>query len=132
VVAGGRYQVYCWNAFRDLKEFFVELPSLYKAERNIFEQCFERQSATLQDFLTEITVWDLLQDANANSASLTQFMKRFFGHFNAFRVLKYLNFAHERGYDRVDIEQAIEDLFKELCYPIGMTNQENLEFLRQL
>ena len=73
----------------------------------------------------------MLEEVNANCASLAQFRKRFFDRFNAFRVLKYLNFVHEGEYRKVDVRLAAEALFRELAYPWVDDCRENLEFLRK-
>ena len=132
VAEGGDYWVFDFAAFRALYCFFKELPKLYQADLEKCEKYIACQAVELQAFLTEINGIGLIQDANANCASLHQFIRRFFVHFNAFRVLKYLNFVHETHYQKVKIQKAVSDLFQELHFPIGKNNRENLEFLRRL
>ena len=61
----------------------------------------------------------VLAEINANCASVEQFMKRFFDNFNAFRVLKYLNFVHESCYSKIDILSAANKLLAELNLPVA-------------
>ena len=61
---------------------------------------FEFLTKTLnvpESFLNDIA------DCNANSASLAAFQKRFFQHFNAFMIIKYLNFVHPDPFPLVKI-----------------------------
>ena len=128
----GVYRVYHFAAFRDLKCFFEGLSTLYQASQKVCESYFAAQTDELQAFLADINGLDLVRDANANSASQLQFVKRFFIHFNAFRVLKYLNFVHERSYQKVDIKVAVQDLFKALELPDQKDNQACLACLRHV
>ena len=50
--------------------------------------------SSLVDFLQMTGFIDEVADCNRNSASLATFQKRFFQHFNAFRIIKYLNYSH--------------------------------------
>lgn len=56
----------------------------------------------------------------------------FFDHFNAFRVLKYLNYVHEGLYLKTDISQAVDALFLESGYPLADCDEGRLTFLRNL
>ncbi|MDE7374489.1 MAG: hypothetical protein K2M86_04075 [Odoribacter sp.] len=127
---GGAFPVYDFAAFRELKRFFSGLPVSYKANRAKCEDYFQQLPAGIRSFLAETDGLGLLEEVNANCASLAQFRKRFFDRFNAFRVLKYLNFVHEGEYRKVDICFAAEALFRELTYPWVDDCRENLEFLR--
>ncbi len=126
----GEFEVYNFGAFRDLKCFFSGLSALYKAGRERSEDYFFRQPRGVCSFWTEMDGPDFLAEVNANCASLPQFVKRFFVHFNAFRVLKYLNFVHENEYQKVPVQSAAEALFRELKYPRAAGCREYLDFLR--
>ena len=128
---GGAFPVYDFAAFRALRHFFSGLPVLYKADRAKCEAYFLKLPSGIRSFLAETDGLGLLEEVNANCASLAQFRKRFFDRFNAFRVLKYLNFVHEGEYRKVDVRLAAEALFRELAYPWVDDCRENLEFLRK-
>lgn len=74
----------------------------------------------------------MIAEANANCASCQQFIKRFFDHFNAFRVLKYLNYIHENQYSKMDVADESYQLFQVMGYPWADNLMENLEFLRNV
>ncbi|MEI3154882.1 MAG: glycosyltransferase family A protein [Odoribacter sp.] len=127
---GGNFPVYHWGAFRDLKYFFKGIFNLYKVETPCIQNYFAIQAPGIQQFLMEIDGAGLIGEANANSASPTQFLRRFFDHFNAFRVLKYLNYVHGSFYQKIEITEAVKDLFEELQYPYTGLLDRELDFLR--
>lgn len=128
----GVFPVYRFAAFRDLKSFFSGLAGLYQAGNDGCEAYFAGQARGLRLFLTAMDAAALVAEANANCASLPQFIRRFFGHFNAFRVLKYLNFVHEEIYQKADVRLEVEELFRELHYPLALEAEEKLRLLRNL
>lgn len=128
----GHYPVYHWEAFLDLKQFFGGVSSLYKADEEAVSVYFQQQATGLQNFLAAIDGKALFAEVNANCASVHQFLRRFFEHFNAFRVLKYLNYVHEEMYTKMDISQAIALLFNASGYPLADRDRDNLELLRNL
>lgn len=128
----GDYPVYNFEAFRALKVFFAGLPCLYKADKVAVSAYFDRQTTGVKAFLAEMDGVDRVAEVNANCASPAQFSKRFFDYFNAFRVLKYLNYVHEGFYSKTDISEAVEVLFAGSGYPFSASDFENLEYLRYL
>lgn len=128
---GGEYPVYHFDAFRELKLFFSGISGLYKAKESVVNDYFAVQSSGIQGFLAEVDGLGLVAEANANCASVSQFIRRFYDHFNAFRVLKYLNYVHKETYQKTDILQAIEMLFQEMGYPYSSSAMKNLDFLRR-
>lgn len=126
------YSVYCWEAFVDLKRFFSELENMYKADSKAIKECLNRQAEGFRYFWEYIDGMALLEEVNANCASLFQFKRRFFDRFNAFRVLKYLNFVHEQLYVKRDIALVTDQMFAALNYPLLPTLQQKLEYLRHL
>ncbi len=127
---GGIYPVYHFEAFRQLKGFFSDIICCYKADGQVIHKYIGRQPVGLKNFLEEIKGVELLQEVNANCASGKQFLKRFYDHFNAFRVLKYLNYVHEGVFQKTDVIQEL----RALCAELGMPYREEpvalLEFLR--
>lgn len=132
VAEGGRYLVYNLQAFRDLKVFFQEIPALYKADEMTLQACFARQTEVLRRFLSLMEAVAMFAEINANCASEEQFVKRFFDNFNAFRVLKYLNYVHENHFPKQEIREAITELLLELGLPVREDLTGILQFLRTL
>lgn len=117
----GCWKTYHFGAFRLLKPFFDSLEELYGAENPKIESFIHRQPEGLRDFLSDHDMSAVIREVNDNCASLYQFRKRFFDYFNAFRVLKYLNYVHPAYFVKQDIEEAACCLLKE----IGIESEES-------
>ena len=72
-----------------------------------------------------------IAEINANCASLYQFKRRFFDYFNAFRVLKFLNYIHESALEKNDVSVAVRMLFSALDFPCEQEDVKNLLFFRE-
>lgn len=131
VEQGGSFRVYHWEAFRELKCFFDGLPALFGAGTEKTRAYFAGQTPALAEYLTQNGGVEMVSEANGNCASEEQFVKRFFHHFDAFRVLKYLNYVHERVLTKMEIDEAVKGLLPELGLPADRDCMENLQLLRQ-
>lgn len=110
----GSWKTYHFGAFRLLKPFFDSLEELYGAEDPKIESFIHKQPEGLRNFLWDHGMGAVIREVNDNCASLYQFRKRFFDHFNAFRVLKYLNYVHPVYFEKQDIEEAACCLLNEI------------------
>ncbi len=128
---GGGYKVYCFEAFEALRRFFVGLPSLYQSDECEVNAYFNRQPDGLRHFLEVSGGMELWREVNANSGAAEQFIKRFFDRFNAFRVLKYLNYVHDGFYVKADVVEAVQSLFVALDWPCAGSPEEYLQWLRK-
>lgn len=128
----GQFRVYHPQAFRDLKCFFQGIATLYKADEARVSGYFQSQTKDIRHFLAQINGVAVLAEINANCASVEQFVKRFFDNFNAFRVLKYLNYVHESSYPKTDILSAANKLLTILDLPVADSLEDALEIFRKL
>ena len=101
-------KVYSPDAFVLLKQLFEMKDAFYL--RNNQEVCdmLTALHPSLQHFLQEILFMEDIADCNGNSASLAAFQKRFFHHFNAFRIIKYLNAVHPDPFPLEKITSVID------------------------
>ncbi|MFA6701617.1 MAG: glycosyltransferase [Dysgonamonadaceae bacterium] len=86
--------VYSVDSFMALKSLFDVKDSFFKQNEEFIQSMISQLHPLIKDFLVETIFIEEINDCNANSATLTTFQKRFFHHFNAFKVIKYLNYAH--------------------------------------
>lgn len=128
----GVFPVYSFEAFRILKAFFSGIHLLYKAGPKTIEDYFSRQDKSLQAYLVSLGAEAMIAEVNANCASLHQFRRRCFEHFNALRVLQFLNFIHESCLQRQEITAVVRELFQELGFTPGSCVASDLFFLRKL
>ncbi|MDE7073706.1 MAG: hypothetical protein K2O69_01420 [Odoribacter sp.] len=132
VEEGGSFPVYHPQAFRDLRRFFAEVPDFYGMGEPAVCACFAAQSEALRAYLKETDVYAIVKEVQENCASGKQFARRFFDNFNAFRVLKFLNYTHEHFYVKIEIEEAVAVLLSWLGVAPAATDVENLEILANL
>ncbi|PWD99946.1 glycosyltransferase [Marinilabilia rubra] len=93
-------------AFDDLKHFFSKAPELAELDIPDFENWTYDLTGPLRSFLLNSGFEKEIEIIRKNSNSKKTFLKRFFGSFNAFKVVKYLNYAHEHFYAKSELFEA--------------------------
>ncbi|MEL7589207.1 MAG: glycosyltransferase family 2 protein [Prolixibacteraceae bacterium] len=101
-------QTYNFRSFADLKNFFDLATFLYPVDR--YDPEAWGISEPVSRFLENDHFGEALHQIRQNSSSPGAFAKRFFQYFNAFKVLKFLNFTHTRFYEYQDLYLAWSDL----------------------
>lgn len=100
-------KAYNFNAFIDLKTFFDLTEILFKIDENRFNELIQKLPESILQFITEDNFWAELNDLNQNCSSLKSFQIRFYHRFNAFKIMKFLNFAHENYYEKADLKEQV-------------------------
>lgn len=96
---------YSLKAFIDLRNFFATIPTLYVSKNQPL------LAPSILNFLTEENFWEnILPEIRANSGNLNSFEKRFFQYFNAFKVIKFLNYSHPKPYQFSPIDLLSKEL----------------------
>ena len=122
------YRVYNPEAFKDLKQLFNEFYLYY--ERGLLDN--SGFSDGLTAFLLSIDIQRKLGEARQNSGVRVTFLKRLFRHFDAFQIVKFLNFVHENGfYEKLPVLDACNQLFRSELNAIT-SEDEMLDELRKL
>ncbi len=102
-------KTYNFKAFSDLKIFFDRKDQLYQMAKIEYKLLIMQLPVSVGNFLIEDDFWTEVSDLNRNCSSLKSFQTRFFQKFNAFKILKFLNFCHAEFYNKGDLmEQVIE------------------------
>jgi glycosyltransferase involved in cell wall biosynthesis len=91
------YLTYRFESFEVLKVFFTSIESYFK------EKEVAGLDPSLEAFLKLNGFEAALKEIKENSSDRTSFRNRFFLWFNAFRTMKYLNFAHEHHFERTPV-----------------------------
>lgn len=102
---------YNLQAFNDLKILFDQTDQLFKITEVKYNSFLNNLPAPMKDFLTEGNFFEELKIVNQHSATIASFNKRFFQVFNAFKILKYINFSHLKFYQKIDITVAENGLY---------------------
>lgn len=105
-------QTYNFQAFIELKEFFDIKEKLYKMTETEQRQIIGNLPASISSFIAFDNFYAEVADLNKNCSNIKTFQTRFFYQFNAFKVLKYLNFAHEQYFKKAGLLEQIEVLNK--------------------
>ncbi|MBR4677614.1 MAG: glycosyltransferase family 2 protein [Bacteroidales bacterium] len=115
--ANSDYNVYCFESFLVLKSFFLR----------------GEIQTVMQKFLEKNGYFEALKEMKENSATEKTFLKRFFVWFDAFRLLKFLNFSHESYFKKKTVEsQAVELLMARNIQPLGSEAKTLLKQFRDL
>ena len=101
-------RVYSPKAFEILKQLFDRKDAFFKKNAKQAKEVMTELHPALQCFLDDLKFLDDVADCNNNSASLTAFRKRFFHHFSAFRIVKFLNYVHPDPFPYVKISSVAD------------------------
>lgn len=106
------YYSYNIQSFIDLKEFFDKVGVLHVVSFEEYEKIIIKMSGRLRSFLIEGDFWGDLIHIRKNSSSNQIFKKRFFELFNAFKIIKYLNFVHSYYLEKTEVTEAAVKLLE--------------------
>ena len=101
-----------FKCFLDLKEFFDIRKELFKTDNTHYLKILSKLPESISWFLEKENFLLEIEDLNKNCSVFSTFEKRFFQKFNAFKVLKYLNFTHEYFYEKENLIGQINLLNK--------------------
>ncbi|MGF1584933.1 MAG: glycosyltransferase [Bacteroidales bacterium] len=109
---GSQSDLFTWpvQSFDDLSSLFRIIPIFYQLKEEKVADLIEKLPAGLHDYLKQNNFTLAVNQMNTHSANPDTFKKRFYTWFNAFRVLKYLNFAKEFYREDQEIVTAAADL----------------------
>ena len=101
---------YDLQAFVELKIFFDQRRLFYRITDSDYKLAIEKLPKSVESFLLTDKFWDELDDLNRNCATVKAYENRFFQKFNAFKILKYLNFATEYFHTKSNLKEQIKKL----------------------
>lgn len=109
------YKNYNYAAFRDLKILFDNVDDFFGVDQDTFiNKLIVELPGPVRSYLKEDNFFESLDEINRNCASIDAFRKKFFGAFNAFKVLKYLNNVHEQFMEEESVIVSAKLLLKDL------------------
>lgn len=106
----GLLRVYSVEPFQALQSFFILRIKFYRQSDAVVKALIEDLHISIQQFLADNNLLAAITDCNENAATAATFEKRFFHHFDAFTVIKYLNFAHNGFFELIPIAIAKDKL----------------------
>ena len=98
---------YTFESFQMLKSLFSMIDQLFKAAPESMVQTLNTLAPCLLQFLSHDNFVPEIEIINKTTSTLPAFRKRFFNYFNAFKILKYLNFVHPDYLELKDVREEI-------------------------
>jgi glycosyltransferase involved in cell wall biosynthesis len=124
-VANGRLATYPLQAYRDALWLLGQVEALWETGRPS-----GAAPEAMARFLRDDFVGTVVPEIRSNSSDLGAFRKRFFRWFNAFRLMKFLNFARDEIHGTTKVEVAATKLLEWLGQP-RPDSDSAVELLRQ-
>jgi hypothetical protein len=97
---------YNFGAFQILKIFFDRIDSFFKSSSEDISAIINTLPQPVREFIIQDNLISKLEEINRNTGNISSFRKRFFSYFNAFKILKYLNYVHETFFQLKDVRAA--------------------------
>ena len=109
------YGTYDFSIFTDLKCFIERIHVLYDCDD--IQKAINQLPKSIADFLLINGIEEVVCEIRKNVSGVRNFEKRFYGWFNAFKVLKYVHFARDNHYSNAELliqcKRLLETLIKE-------------------
>ncbi len=124
------YKTYAPRSFYALKNLFDNRSMLYGITGKEYDMFLNKLDEPLGIFLKNDRFFNELGHLNDNCSSVKVFEKRFFEVFNAFKVVKYLNFAHDGYFQKIPVADAASVLLTGIG--VKMTGQTDVMSLLKI
>lgn len=105
---------YNFNIWLTLPPLFQNIDAIYSLDSQSLQEWTRTLHPALIKFLESYNFIEKVSEIKKNTSSFEAFRKRFFFWFDAFILLKYLNFAHETFFERKPVESEALLLAKKL------------------
>ncbi len=123
------YLTYNPESFNEIRKVIQLVPSFYSDNLSEVKAKLESLPGTISTFLSDMAVMAKIEEIKKNCASKETFIKRFYGWFDAFMIIKFLNFSHNNFYSSIDIIEAARSYFKSV--EISAEKDTPLELLQR-
>jgi len=124
------YFTYHPEAFVELKQFCDALPALWNENVKTF---LDLQGTAMRDYLNSISFYDKVEKIRRNATNEKQFIRSFYAWFNGFLVLKFVHFARDHYYGKMEIMEVCSWILgNQLDHPIPDEKESMLVVLRNL
>jgi hypothetical protein len=100
------FLTYHFDAFKPLMKLFSGKELFFRNNEETIAELISCQDQVLAEFLESTGFKSAILEMNYNTNNINSFIKRFFIWFDAFRVIKYLNHAHEYFFHKQPVFEA--------------------------
>jgi hypothetical protein len=103
---------YNLQAFKELRIFFGILEKAYNCSPDDLMVKYKLCPPGIKLYIAEQVFMDKLLEIKNNTSNEESFKKRFYGWFNMFRIVKYLNYTHLNHFKRNPVELSAAELIE--------------------
>ena len=107
---GEEYLTYDPEAFMELRSLFTTAGNLFQTNNRDSVDYYRNLPEGLRSFIGEEVWLSRINEIRINTSGYGSFTKRFFGWFNMFRIVKYLNHVHTGIYQRQPVPDSAFNL----------------------
>jgi hypothetical protein len=97
-------------AFKELRSVFYNIEKIFECKYEDLSDYYKLFPDGLKLFLGEKEWTDKMTEIKNNTSGSASFKKRFFGWFNMFRIVKYLNHVHTGFFEKSKVEISASEL----------------------
>lgn len=124
---GSTLLTYNVQAFKELRSLFEIIENVYQSNPGNLSEYYNLLPQGLKSFVDEKEWSGIIIEIKNNTNSLLSFKKRFFGWFNMFKIVKYLNFVHVGIFEKKPVDVAALELLEEAG--TGFNSKDPLDLL---
>ena len=107
---GGIYWSYNIQAFKELKVLFSMIDRIFLCEPDDPEFLYSDLPPGVRHFI-KLSEWiSRIGEIKRNTSGIQSFKKRFFGWFNMFRIVKYMNLVHVSILEKKPVSESASEL----------------------
>lgn len=117
---------YNFEAFRDLRLLFSMTDDFFACKNEELDLIYTTIPLSFRRYLSEGLWSEKLKEIKDNTSGSDSFKKRFFGWFNMFRIVKYLNFAHTSFLEKKPVEYSASELLRYRGLTVERNDPESL------
>lgn len=127
-------KTYSFESFEHLRCWLAQTETLYRTTPQELEAIIEQQPESIRTFLSENNWIEPIVDLSKNCSSVSVFTKRYWHLFNAFQILKYLNWSREHYVADSCLINNCKVLLKKrgVEMPINVNSEQLLLIMRKL
>jgi hypothetical protein len=108
------FLTYNMLAFKELHFFFEMAENIYHCNPVEIQVCYKSFPPGLKLFIDEKEWTEKMVEIKNNTTGLPSFKKRFFGWFNMFRIVKYLNHVHIEFFEKRPVDVSASELLENI------------------
>jgi hypothetical protein len=114
-------------AFNELRSFFLNVENLFHCKHEDLHGYYKTFPDGVRQFL-DVKEWtEKMMEIKNNTSGLASFRKRFFGWFNMFRIVKYMNHFHSGQFEKRPVDISASELL--INYGIVFESKEPMDLL---